>query len=258
MEPERFTASRSRRAAPARCAWRDVASIDHESSAALEQSNLRGLSERAIRSLLAVARARRAPVGDILHRTGDPNPHLELLTAGLVRVFVLAPDGRTLTVRYVRPGGLMGALSLYAPHYALPATTQAVVESRFLTFPAGEVRYAAEKNPEVAQALFTELSERVQTFVDEIAWGAFASVRQRVARRLLDLASEDVGGPEMVARISQSQLAAECGTVRSVVVRELRELRARGLVATRRDVIAVADPAGLLAESGFEPSVGQS
>lgn len=195
------------------------------------------------------ARSIRAQVGDVLHQTGDPNPHLELLVSGLVRVFVLAPDGRTLTVRYVRPGGLMGALSLYAPDYALPATTQAVVDSRFLSFPAATVRHAAETSPDVAQALLTELSQRVQTFVDEIAWGAFASVRQRVARRLLDLAAEGMQGKEMVARVSQAQLAAECGTVRGVVVRELQKLRAQGLVATRRDMIAVLDPAGLLAES---------
>jgi CRP/FNR family cyclic AMP-dependent transcriptional regulator len=227
----------------------DVVNVNDEATAALRGSNLRGLSRQSMEELLAVARTMHARGGDVLHWTGDPRPHLELLVSGLVRVFVLAPDGRTLTVRYVRPGGLMGALSLYAPEYALPATTQAVVESRVLAFPAAAVTQAAATDPEVAHALLIELSERVKTFVDEIAWGAFASVRQRVARRLLDLAAEDIQGPEVVARISQAQLAAECGTVRSVVVRELQKLRAQGLVATRRDMIAVLDPAGLLAES---------
>jgi CRP/FNR family cyclic AMP-dependent transcriptional regulator len=238
---------------------RDLAALENDSwiadeaAAAFGVSNLRGLSEPSVARLMSVARTVEARAGDVLHWTGDPKPHLELLVAGLVRVFVLAPDGRTLTVRYVRPGGLMGALSLYAPDYALPATTQAIVESRLLSFPPEAVRRAVETNPQVGVALLTELSQRVQTFVEEIPWGAFASTRQRVARRLLDLAAEDIQGSQMVARISQQQLAAECGTVRSVVVRELHELRTRRLVATRRDVITVLDPAGLLAESGAEP-----
>jgi hypothetical protein len=51
----------------------------------------------------------------------------------------------------------------------------------------------------------------------------------------------------VVARISQQQLAAECRTVRGVVV---RELRVSGLVTTRRDAITIPDPTALLGESG--------
>jgi CRP/FNR family transcriptional regulator, cyclic AMP receptor protein len=134
----------------------------------------------------------------------------------VVRVFVTALDGRTMTIRYCRPGALIGAA----------------------------------------------VSERVLSFVWELSGSAFATVRQRVARHLLDLASERVRGPaaeqrsgsELVVKVSQRELAEAVGTAREVVVRVLRELRQEGVVRTGRDQIVIADPARLIQEYGWNPS----
>jgi CRP/FNR family cyclic AMP-dependent transcriptional regulator len=75
---------------------------------------------------------------------------------------------------------------------------------------------------------------------------------QRVARHLLDLAAE--GGPELVAPVSQQQLADAVGTVREVVVRVLRDLRRAGVIRTGRDRIVIVDPARLSAEQDWNSS----
>jgi CRP/FNR family transcriptional regulator len=72
-------------------------------------------------------------------------------------------------------------------------------------------------------------------------------VRQRVARHVLDLASESQTSRELVATVSQAELAAACGTVREGVARVLRDLRGEGLLETRRGEIRVAAPAALAA-----------
>jgi CRP/FNR family transcriptional regulator len=93
-----------------------------------------------------------------------------------------------------------------------------------------------------------ELSERARNFVNEIPGTAFASVRQRVARQLLDLASmhpSDGDPEELAVRITQQELADAAGTVREVVVRTLRQLRDAGAVRTERDRIVLLDPAQL-------------
>ena len=221
---------------------------------ALARSNLRDVPAPTISALVAVGRSRAAQAGEILHHAGDSRPHLELLVSGLVRVFVLAPDGRTLTVRYVRAGGLVGAVSLFAPSFELPVTIQAITTSHLMTFPPDAVAQAVDRDPRFARAMLTELGERVQSFINEIPWVAFATVRQRIARRLLDLAADEAHGPALTVRISQSQLAAECGTVRGVVVRELHQLRELGTVTTRRGTVTVLDPAALLAASVPDPA----
>jgi CRP/FNR family transcriptional regulator len=117
---------------------------------------------------------------------------------------------------------------------------------------ASTVREAAARDPVVAQALLEELSERVLSFIAEIP-SAFASVRQRVARHLLDLASERQQGSELTAAIGQQELADAVGTVREVVVRALRDLREEGLLQTGRDGIVLIDPDRLAAEAYGDP-----
>ena len=93
-----------------------------------------------------------------------------------------------------------------------------------------------------------------------IPGSAFATVRQRVARHLLDLASARVGpaatpgqeaSQELVARVSQQELADAVGTVREVVVRVLRELRQDRVVRTERDRIVLLEPARLIQEQAW-------
>jgi CRP/FNR family cyclic AMP-dependent transcriptional regulator len=211
--------------------------------------------------LLVGAGRVRIAAGSVTHREGEDAPHLELVIAGVVRVFVTAPDGRTMTIRYCRPGALIGAVSLFATGFALPATTQALVDAELLRLSPTAARRAAARDVRVAQAFLSELSERVLSFIWEIPGSAFATVRQRVARHLLDMASERVPEPasaprsrsELTVNVSQRELAEAVGTAREVVVRVLRELRQDGVVRTGRDQIVIADPDRLIRESGWNP-----
>jgi CRP/FNR family transcriptional regulator len=195
------------------------------------------------------------PAGAVTHRPGEPARHLELVISGVVRGFVIAPDGRTMTVRYCRPGALIGAATLFATRFTMPAAAQALVDAELLKFSPAVVRRAAARDPRVAQAFLSELSERVLSFIDEIPGNTFATVRQRVARHLLDLAAQRGPGREAVSAIvvpvSQQELADAVGTVREVVVRVLRELRRDGVVRTERDQIVILDPARLVPGQGW-------
>jgi CRP/FNR family transcriptional regulator len=218
---------------------------DADVRGAVGASHLRDLSAELIADLAVSARRIRIAAGATIHREGEAEPHLELVIAGLIRVHVSAPDGRTMTVRYCRPGALIGTPTLYAA-VSRPFAIQALTESELLRFQPAIVRALADRDLRVAKALLTETSERVLSFVGELSGNAFATVRERVARHLLDLASEHQRGAELVAYISQQELADAVGTVREVVVRVLRELRREGVVQTGRDRIIVRDPERLL------------
>lgn len=224
---------------------------------AIAVSHLRALPERTLDGLLARAVRTRIPEGGVFHREGEGLPHLELVISGLVRVFIHAPDGRTMTVRYCRPGGLIGVMSLFTSNFAMPATVQALVETDLLRLPPDSVRRSAETDVRVARAFLGEQSERAIQFLSELPGSAFATVRQRVARHLLDLASEvqrttqGSRPSELVAHISQRELADAVGTVREVVVRVLRDFRESGTIRTERDRIAIVDPAALIREQAW-------
>jgi len=223
--------------------------LDDDARAAIAASHLCTLSSEAIARLAVDASRFRVPAGSTIHREGDTSAHLEVVVLGLMRVYVTAPDGRTMTVRYCRPGALIGAVSLFASPFSLPVTIQAVIDADLLAFRPSVVQRAAERDAQVALALLAELSERVLSFIAEIPGSAFATVRQRVARHLLDLASEGQSGPDLVAAIGQQELADAVGTVREVVVRALRELRQAGLLETGREGIVLRHPERLLSEA---------
>ena len=146
-----------------------------------------------------------------------------------------------MTVRYYRAAALLGVATLYA-EVARPFAIQALSDSELLSFRPAIVRGWADRDPRVARALLTETSARVMSFVAEFSGHAFANVRQRIARHLLDLAADQRRSDELLAPISQQELADAVGTVREVVVRVLRELRAGGVVQTGRDGIVIRDP----------------
>lgn len=88
--------------------------------------------------------------------------------------------------------------------------------------------------------------------LEAYAGTAFGSVRQRLARHLLDLATAGQRDSALVAEVNHQALADAVGTAREVVSRSLQDLRAVGLIRTTRTGIVVLDPARLeaVASSG--------
>lgn len=228
--------------------------FERELRGAVDMSHLRGLADDDLARVMSGARRRQIGAGHTLHREGETAAHCEMVLSGLIRVYVMAPDGRTMTIRYCRTGSLIGVASLFEPSFTLPATIQAVTDCTILQMVPSSLKRAASSRPGVAGALLAELSERAMAFVAEIPGGAFASIRQRLARHLLDLASGAQRGPDLVARIGQQDLADAVGSVREVVVRALRELRQEGLVETGRGRVVILDPESLLDVAAFAGS----
>jgi CRP/FNR family transcriptional regulator len=151
-----------------------------------------------------------------------------------------------MTIRYCRRGALIGVATVFGPPQPRPFAVQALIVSDLLRLRPDCVRDSVNRDARATKAMLRETSERVMAFTAELSGSTFATVRERLARHLLDLASEQQRGEKLIARVTQQELADAVGTVREVVVRELRGLRADGIVETRRDGIAIVDPEGLV------------
>jgi CRP/FNR family transcriptional regulator len=165
---------------------------------------------------------------------------------GLLRTYLSSPDGRQVTIRYTRNGEVVGlALVLGGP---APITIQALTSASVVALRLDVLRSLLETDPAVARACAEELARQLFRAFDEIADQAFLSVRQRVARQLLDLAVHTDDGT-LVARVSQQELADAIASGREVVSRALHELGQAGLVSPTRSGIVVRDPVGLSDET---------
>jgi CRP/FNR family transcriptional regulator len=184
----------------------------------------------------------RAAAGGILYRPGEA-AGLHLVVEGLIRVSMASEEGRQVTVRYARRGDVLGVpvtVSGSAPVYA-----QAVTDSVVVTTRPGLLPQLGQRDPRVGLWMAEELAERVGGLLQELAMNTFWPVRRRLARHLLDLAVNGQQGETLLVRASHQELADHVGTVREVVARTLRSLRAEGYITYDADGIRVTDPNAL-------------
>ena len=152
---------------------------DQQPEAALARSFLAGLPPEVTRELQAEGERADYPAGTTVYQAGS-DPRAALVVRGLLRVFLTSAEGRQVTVRYARPGDVLGIAVLVGG----PASTsvQAVEPSSVFRISARTVTAAARSDPRVSWAIAEELNRRLYEVLEQTAVNAFGSVRQRGRR----------------------------------------------------------------------------
>ena len=199
-----------------------------------------GVPIGTIESMIAGGRVVDFSSGGTVYTEADVE-RLAVMLHGLLRVYMHAGDGRQVTVRYVRPGDLLGVPALIGG--PAPVSVQAVTDGSAFFFDINRVKRAARNDASLAWALAEESVHRLYDVLEELAGNAFASVRQRVARHLLDLATSRLGASRtLTASVNQQELANSVGSVREVVARVLAELRSEHLIRRLPGRVEILDP----------------
>jgi CRP/FNR family transcriptional regulator len=200
----------------------------------------------AAERLLAEGIRINVPAGSVVYRD-EESPRLLVVVSGLLRIFVSSPDGRQVTVRYARSGDVAGlALVVGGP---APMSIQAMTPTLLMALRTATLRDLLRVDPGVARACAEELGRQVHQLLLDVAEQAFLTVRQRLARQLLLLASPGAGR-HLVVTASQQELADAIGSVREVVTRTLHDLREERLVRASGAGILLVDPLRLSEEAG--------
>ncbi|HWU04962.1 MAG TPA: Crp/Fnr family transcriptional regulator [Streptomyces sp.] len=206
------------------------------------------------RTILAQAVETRAGAGDVLYRGAD---HAEtavfgVVVDGLLRFYVHAPDGRSMTVRYAGRGELVGVRGLALETSTGPASQryggralngEALQNSTLLLLPRTTVTALARRRAELSWALTGEIARQAMLDQELIATNVFSPIRARVARHLLMLGVKQ--GQELVLRVSHQEIADAIGSVREVVSRALCRFQDEGLVERRGRLTVLRDPRAL-------------
>jgi CRP-like cAMP-binding protein len=180
---------------------------------------------------------------------GDEVVSAGMAVDGLQRVYLAAPDGRQLTIRYVFKGELLGAIRLPSIHVSI--ATEALEKATVLHFRPGHLQFLAERHPQLAIAIVDEYGERLERGYRALVLRAFSSVKARLAQDLYWRAEaiKATRGTSAVVEATQQDLANSIGSVREVVARAIDELRRDGMIERTRGGIRVLDPDRLEAEA---------
>jgi CRP-like cAMP-binding protein len=174
-----------------------------------------------------------------------PDAGLILMVGGLVRVFAAGPDGRQVTVAYLRAGDVMGLARTAGRRY--PVAFQTVLDCRVLRIDPQRFEDLRGRHADLAWAAAGQLARHLDDVVNAMMLSALGSVRQRVIYHLLALSTPTSGDGCRACRVTRQQLADSVGSVREVVTRVLSELRREGLI-TGQDRLLIQDPERLRGE----------
>ncbi len=196
---------------------------------------LAGLDEPATQRVTAQARAVAAPAGTILARPGDSLPHFVLLTDGIVKVRGVSEGGREIVLYRVAAGetcvlsaaALLGELSLGA---------ELVAETDIAGFALPQALFSdlVATAPAFRQLVFSTLATRLKDIVALLEDVAFRRIDARLADYLL---ARNAGA----LALTHQEIAAELGTAREVVSRQLKEFERRGWLKLTRGQIDIID-----------------
>lgn len=205
------------------------------------------LAEEDLRALAAHGRVHSYRSGEAIFREGEPGDSLHIVVEGNIRIVVLSPAGEEATVAMLGPGEFVGDLALLdgRPRSASAITSEPV---KTLVVTRSDFSEWLKQRPQAAFALLEALSLRVRRTNEALADLAFLDLPQRLAKRLLDLATAHLefqakgkGGHGIRLRITQSELASMLGVSRESVNKQLNLFAKEGWVEIGRGSVTLTD-----------------
>lgn len=196
---------------------------------ALEDDELRALSEHGL--------VRTYPRHAIIIQEGDRTDSLYIILRGKVKVFVSDADGKEIVLAVQGPGEYFGEMVLdEGPRSASVMTLE---PSRFVIVQKNELKQFLAHNPDFALHLIQKLIRRVRTLTENVRSLALMDVYGRVARLLLELATERDGLHVITEKLTQQDIASRIGASREMVSRILKDLVGGGYITVEHKLITL-------------------
>lgn len=200
------------------------------------------LSDAERHKLESKAKRVRLRDGGFLARQGENVEDVKLIGSGEVRVFLIGPGGREVTLYRLGPGEICGANMMTAMNGGITyinAEAKGTVE--MVTIPIAEFKSIFSSNDGVQNIVIKSISERTETLLTLIEGITFVSMEKRVADYLLRKSTPDDNGNPVV-NSTHADIATDLGSAREVVSRIVKSLKVRGIVDVARREIKLLRP----------------
>jgi CRP-like cAMP-binding protein len=210
----------------------------------LSQDELTFLAERAV--------PRSYTAGEIVFSEGESCLGLYVVKSGHVRIFKSSPSGREHVLSVDGPGSSVAELPVFdGGNY--PASVAAVEDTTLLFISKQDFHALCLAHPQVALKVLRVVGARLRRLVGIIEELSFTTVRHRLASFLLRQAQKQGqrkdGGIEISLPASNQEFAAQIGTVRELVSRNLSRLQAEGMIEVDGRNVLITDIKALQSES---------
>jgi CRP/FNR family cyclic AMP-dependent transcriptional regulator len=203
-----------------------------------------GLTEQEFAFLTAHVVPRKCSAGELIFGEAEPCTGLYVIESGNVRIFKSSAGGREQVLSIDGPGSSIAELPVFdGGNY--PASAQAVNDCTLLFFSKKDFQTLCLQHPEVALKVLRVVGARLRRLVGIIEELSFTTVRQRLVAMLVRLAKssgqKESGSIMITLPANNNELAAQIGTVRELVSRNLSRLQSENLIQMDGRAITIAD-----------------
>jgi CRP/FNR family transcriptional regulator len=203
-----------------------------------------GLTDSELAFLAQRALPRHYGAGETVFTEGEPCKGLYVVESGHIRIFKSSPGGREQVLSVEGPGSSVAELPVFdGGNY--PASVTAIEDATLLFVSKEDFQSLCLAHPEVALKVLRVVGARLRRLVGIIEELSFTTVRHRLAAFLLRLAQKEgkrsAEGVQITLPASNQELAAQIGTVRELVSRNLSRLQAQGKLKIDGRIVTICD-----------------
>jgi len=168
-----------------------------------------------------------------IFREGSTALHLYFIRTGNVKTYRSTESGKEFVMGLYGPGDFIGQLSLLAKTGTYVETASVLEDTEILAIPKEEFTQLLYGNREVSNKFFGMISNNIIELQEQLVDMAFATVRQRTAKALLEL---DKKGMMKDAEhngiiIPREDFAGLIGTATETAIRMLTEFKNERLIS---------------------------
>jgi CRP/FNR family transcriptional regulator len=208
------------------------------------------LSKSAVEHLQTIKSTSTYPKGAMLFVEGQDSRGAFILCKGKAKLYTSSADGRTIILRIVRPGEVLGLTSTIS-NSAYEATVEVLEPSQVNFLPKAEFLKFLAQHGDASLHVAKQLSSNCAGAYEEIrCLGLSASSAEKLARMLLTWAAPELkGGDKKEVRITVSltheEIAQMIGSSRETVTRLFAEFRRKQLLVVKGSSVWLRDLSAL-------------
>ncbi|MEO8008952.1 MAG: Crp/Fnr family transcriptional regulator [Betaproteobacteria bacterium] len=203
-----------------------------------ERTTLWSLSEKHLKALSERGTIKAYPKNTVIVNEGDRSDTLFIVLSGKVKVYLADEEGKEVLLSTQGPGEYFGEMILdQGPRSASVMTLE---PSKFSVITTDQFKKFLTEHPDAGPELVMSLIHRVRELTKAVGNLALLDVYGRVARLLLELATEEEGEMVISERMTQQDMANRVGCSREMISRILKDLRTGGYLRMDGERIIIA------------------
>ena len=199
------------------------------------------LSDEDIAMISAEVTAKSFPKHTIIMSEGEKSDSMYVVVSGKVKVLISDEEGKEIILSILGPGEFFGEMALI-DNQPRSATVITMEPSHFNVIAQADFMRVLTKNPSIAQTILRALAKRLREADRKISSLALLDVYGRVARTLLELATDHNGKRVVRQHLSQQEIANMVGASREMVNRILKDLATGGYITVESKNITINEP----------------